>query len=1576
MRTRSRFAVLLVLLAALAAAPWQRATAHADPAPAGHTVTFDTYSFMVDGQRTYLWSGEFHQFRLPSPDLWLDIFQKMKAAGFNATSLYFDWGYHSPAPGVYDFSGVRDIDKELDAAQQAGLYVIARPGPYINAEVDGGGFPGWLSTTAGNTRTGDPEYTKWADEWQTQIDKVIARHQITDGGGSVIAYQVENEYYHGDAAGRAYMQHIEDKARADGITVPLTGNNNGTFNSGQAALDVDGPDSYPQGFNCSNPTRWSGVPDISYDHPAGKPLYTPEFQGGAFDPWGGPGYDKCAQLINDQFANVFYKQNIAVGATAQSFYMLFGGTNWGWLGEPENYTSYDYGAAIRETRQLDPKYYEDKLIGYMTQAVKPLTKTDRIVSIPPDNPAIADTARKNPDTGTQFHVLRHSSSTSTNVDTTHIALDFNAQPGGPTYTYDDADPALQYSTGTGWSHVANQSYTGADYKNTESFSRTAGDSLTVPFTGTRIAWWGSKTNNHGFADVYIDGVKQTTVDDSGGEPHALIYQANGLTDGPHTLKIVVTGTHSSGSTDNYVAIDAIDLPASDTTAPATYPTVPQEPGTAITLNGRDSHVIVADYTLGTNPLRYSTSEIMTDATIGGRDIAVLYGDQGSDGETVLRYSAQPTVTSAGGDVKTTWDAASGDLRLNYKHDGLLRIAVQGPGDHPLLLLIGDKATAETFWRQDSGSQAVIVRGTHLLRTADENGNDLQLTGDNGDDPNVEVFTDAANVKWNGQPVDVTAGDALHGLTGTVPTAQPVTLPDISHGWKHAEEAPEAQPGFDDSSWVVADKLSSHSTTAPGSLPVLFADDYGFHTGNTWYRGRFHSTGQETGIHLTSQSGGGAQAFSAWLNGTFLGSSTSGSGDFAFPPGSVKARGDNIVSVLTVNMGHEEDYNESNGNKAARGLIGATLNGAPLTSLTWRLQGVAGGEDLRDTVRGPLSTGGLFGERAGWYLPGYPDDGWSTVDLPTTDTTPGVSWYRKDVTLDLPQGQDTSLGITFSDDSSRRYRVMLFVNGWMMGNYVNYVGPQHSFPVPNGVIDPHGKNTIALAVWNLDGTTGGLGTVALTNYGSYTSPLQVGMDDSPGYDAHKYALPPAPGTSVTLSAPDNARPGQTFTASATVQVPAGEHAATGLTATLSAPGGWTVGASTPASVARVAPGGWARFNWQVTVPATETGSTWPLKAVVSYDQNGPQTNSDERIVRGLPTPPPNGTVNVSDLPFLSATNGWGPVERDQSNGEQAAGDGKTIRLNGQTFAKGLGTNSVSDVAVWLGGHCSRFTATVGVDDEQGSAGSVTFSVIADGHTLVATPVLTGSSVSQTIDVPVTGAKILDLVVGDGGNGNGNDHGDWAIPTLTCDVPLSSTAALSDLEVNGQTVAGFDPAKTSYENIGVDPSIPPEVSAAAADNGTVDIAQVTSLPGTAVVRVTSEDGGTTKTYTVGLVPLSVSTSGDVGGTVPATLALTLGAPASFGAFTPGVARTYTAQTTADIVSTAGNAALSVSDPGHLANGAFTLPQPLQVDITPSSWFEPVSHAASTITFTQPIRANDALRTGTYSRTLTFTLSTTQP
>ena len=144
-----------------------------------------------------------------------------------------------------------------------------------------------------------------------------------------------------------------------------------------------------------------------------------------------------------------------------------------------------------------------------------------------------------------------------------------------------------------------------------------------------------------------------------------------------------------------------------------------------------------------------------------------------------------------------------------------------------------------------------------------------------------------------------------------------------------------------------------------------------------------------------------------------------------------------------------------------------------------------------------------------------------------------------------------------------------------------------------------------------------------------------------------------------------------------------------------------------------------------------------------------------------------------------------------------------------------------------------------------------------------------------------------------------------------------------------------------------------------------------------------------------------TGGVGGTVPSTLSLTLGAPASFGAFVPGVGRTYEASSMATVTSTAGDALLSVADPspnatGRLVNGAFSLPQPLQArarnaantgtaynnvgssasPLNLLSYSGPVTNDAVTLGFSQRIDANDALRTGTYSKTLTFTLSTTTP
>ena len=156
-------------------------------------VTWDEKSIVVRGERILFYSGEFHPFRLPVPDLWLDVFQKIKALGYSGVSFYVDWALLEGQRGTFRADGVFALEPFFDAAAEAGIYLLARPGPYINAEVSGGGFPGWLTRVNGTFRTNDTGFLEATDLYAASVGAIIAKAQITNGG-PVILFQPENEY--------------------------------------------------------------------------------------------------------------------------------------------------------------------------------------------------------------------------------------------------------------------------------------------------------------------------------------------------------------------------------------------------------------------------------------------------------------------------------------------------------------------------------------------------------------------------------------------------------------------------------------------------------------------------------------------------------------------------------------------------------------------------------------------------------------------------------------------------------------------------------------------------------------------------------------------------------------------------------------------------------------------------------------------------------------------------------------------------------------------------------------------------------------------------------------------------------------------------------------------------------------------------------------------------------------------------------------------------------------------------------------------------------------------------------------
>lgn len=154
--------------------------------------------------------------------------------------------------------------------------------------------------------------------------------------------------------------------------------------------------------------------------------------------------------------------------------------------------------------------------------------------------------------------------------------------------------------------------------------------------------------------------------------------------------------------------------------------------------------------------------------------------------------------------------------------------------------------------------------------------------------------------------------------------------------------------------------------------------------------------------------------------------------------------------------------------------------------------------------------------------------------------------------------------------------------------------------------------------------------------------------------------------------------------------------------------------------------------------------------------------------------PVNSVYLSDLNPTFASNGWGPYERDRSNGENGANDGNTITLSGATYSKGLGVHAASELRYALGDQYQSFVADVGVDDEVGAAGSIVFQVFADGNKIYDSTTMTGATATKQVNVSVVGKNEIRLIVTDSGNGNNSDHGDWANARLIAPSILPGAA----------------------------------------------------------------------------------------------------------------------------------------------------------------------------------------------------------
>jgi alpha-galactosidase len=231
---------------------------------------------------------------------------------------------------------------------------------------------------------------------------------------------------------------------------------------------------------------------------------------------------------------------------------------------------------------------------------------------------------------------------------------------------------------------------------------------------------------------------------------------------------------------------------------------------------------------------------------------------------------------------------------------------------------------------------------------------------------------------------------------------------------------------------------------------------------------------------------------------------------------------------------------------------------------------------------------------------------------------------------------------------------------------------------------------------------------------------------------------------------------------------GRMPATAVSASLSAPSGWTVQPTSPTTDNQVGTEEVFATQWSVTPPARTAPGLYSLTGRATFtwdDDEQPRSAAVESTATVLvPNPPPSGTQWLSDVPWVSATSFWGPIELDHSNVERAAGDGHTITIGGVTYAKGIGDHAPSEIVYYTGGQCSSVSSDYGIDDEKSGNGDATWQVWADG-TLAAQGSATWQDGPKHLSANVSGATLVRLVTLDNGSTN-SDHTDWAGAQIFC------------------------------------------------------------------------------------------------------------------------------------------------------------------------------------------------------------------
>lgn len=1013
----------------------------------------------INGEEIFLYGGEIHYFQCPR-ELWQDRLEKLKSAGCNSISTFVPWNYHEPTENRIN---LRELDEFLALCEKLGLYVIIKPGPYIDSGWDAGAIPSWIIAKGVRPRSNDPDYIEYARNWFRSVLRVVRDHLVTRGG-CIYLVQIDNEYHESAHYKKEALRTLYTTTKEMGIDVPII--TSGSFDA-RDSLD-------PDMINIIDSPVFGISQDLEHVKKilrAGQ-IMEPAVPSIATRIETGIGKDLKGELSNSVSElqsirmNSFIKTGLQGGWGLLNYYTFYEGMNLGYNQGRMHGTSHDWQAPIRESGGLNPGYYSAKLTGdWLRLFGTSVAKSEFLINgtqvidstLPPLYQPLIEWKLLLSKTGDWWGAELRQNYDDSSWKTIRIGNDFeHCLVNFSGYAYYRASLTLEQNqlnyqdiylnfrgAGDNVFIFVNGILAGKHYSGDEKFSINIKKYL---ISGSNcIVIVTEVLKNKPLSQILHKGIYKSVILSSSPVEEPIIR----ISEKVNNKQAFIFLYNSSLQKQSFKFSFTDPENNSNYIIPLKLPLV---------LTGQDMQILACNVPIGNSLLKYCTSQILGITHQNAENQLTIYGESGFSGEAAFKFNEKPMVSDS---INTLWNESKKLLIVFYVHSSkpqFLQI-----GSIKLIVLDTFQAQRTLLLHGPKNYSYPFISGSYFWRNAEVD--EKHLTADLENKPgtayaSITGLPEPYQVRLNGRKIPFSYNKI------TQITEFSFSVPDFSFNEISFSEAKFHKEDFSDltrAREIILQPIEKLGDFEKGykvyhtNFEYIPADSIRIESmlmdENRMYPQRYQYS---TILPPDKQY---ADPKMILVNGHYI---SGASNELAVSTGNVAPylqQGANTLVIVLESMGRN-GYSDTEGElERLKGPVKVYLK--------------KGNRTIKDLMEWNYKNS-LDGQGTGYYRTTFSDFPWKTISLGNwklNDTKSkdynGILWYRMDFDLDLPEDWSVPLQLVLR----AKTQALIYLNGKLLSRYQEHA-PQQEFYLPDSWLNRNDENNITVAVQN-SGKEGGI-----------------------------------------------------------------------------------------------------------------------------------------------------------------------------------------------------------------------------------------------------------------------------------------------------------------------------------------------------------------------------------------------------------------------------------------------------------------------------------------------------------------------